>query len=102
MTDTIQGQEWLTKEVYKKALENGNVVMTAANHGRNGITQYNLYISTPDGLCSVRGHSSYWSKAKQCYWVTCWGTSRPLEIILSVGYSLGLDFHEIKQNWRFL
>lgn len=29
-------------------------------------------------------------------------TSRPLEIVLSIGYSLWLQFNEIKQNYRVL
>ena len=94
--------EWLTKTIYKNALAKGKVYMSANNHTRNGITEYKLYVKTKDGLTQVRGHSPYWSKRKQAYWVTCWGTSRPLEIILSVGYELGLEFHDIKQNWNFL
>lgn len=97
---------WLTKEIYKKALEEGRVYMSANNHTRSGITQYNLYIlnPTPDitGMVQVCGHSNYWSDAKQVYWVCAWGTSRPLEVILSVGYKLGLKFEEIRQKWIFI
>ena len=101
----MQESMWLTREIYQKALEGGRVVMTANNHTRNGITEYNLYIRDDCGRQRFRqlcGHSPYWSDKKGAYWVTCWGTSRPLEIILSVGSSLGLKFHEIKQNWTFL
>lgn len=97
---------WLTKEIYQQALKDGRVILTANNHTRNGITEYNLYIENPEpdmpGIRQVCGHSSYWSDNKRAYWVTCWGTSRPLEIILDVGYKLGLQFKEIEQNWRFL
>jgi len=97
---------WLTKEIYQQALVDGRVIMTANNHTRNGITEYNLYIQDPApdmlGLRQVCGHSQYWSNNKEAYWVTCWGTSRPLEVILSVGDSLGLKHSEMEQNWKFL
>ena len=94
--------EWLTRTLYKNALAKGKVYMSANNHTRNGITEYNLYIKTKNGMMRVVGHSPYWSDNKCAYWVTAWGTSRPLEVILSVGSSLGLKFHEIKQNWTFI
>ncbi|MDZ4246786.1 MAG: hypothetical protein U1D67_06690 [Dehalococcoidia bacterium] len=97
---------WLTKEVYQAALEEGRVYITGQNSGRNGVTMYKLYINKPTsdspGLAQVRGIGNYWSQKKNCYWVTAWGTSRELEIILNVGYALGLQFHDIKQNWRSL
>lgn len=102
-----EGSTWLTKAIYRKALREGRVYMTAQIRTSNGITGYNLYIAEVDKhhkvtLLHVYGHSGYWSKARQCYHVTCWGTSRPLEVILSVGYNLGLKFEDIKQNWNFL
>ena len=95
---------WITKTKYKNALKSGRVFMTTAMQGRNGVTGYNLYIKDAKGstmrlLC---GHSSYWSDKRRCYHCCAWGTSRPLEIILSVGYKLGLGFHEIEQNWNYM
>lgn len=99
---------WLTKTLFKNALKNNRVYMSAALQTRNGITGYNLYIkrktskNVNGGMWSVLGHSPYWSDKKQFYHVTAWGTSRPLEIILSIGYELGLKFGDIRQNWTFL
>ena len=98
---------WLTKGIYKKALKDGRVYMTTEMQtSRNGITGYNLYILNPSkdikGMAKVLGWSNYWSESKQCYHVCAWGTSRPLEVILTIGYKLGLRFEEIKQNWKFI
>lgn len=35
---------------------------------------------------------------KRAYTMACYGTSRPLEIILAYGYALGLDFNKIPQS----
>lgn len=91
------------KTRYKRALEAGRVFLTAENMTRNGITEYNLYMTTPKGkIEQITGNSVCWSETKHSYHVTAWGTSRPLEVILSVGYNLGLSFSEIKQNYRML
>jgi len=39
---------------------------------------------------------------KRAYCVSCYGTSRPLEIILNYGYNLGLSFKDIPQNQQIL
>ena len=93
---------WITKTIYKNALKKGNVYLSTAMQTRNGITGYNVYIKRPGEMRQVFGHSDYWSENKRCYHCTAWGTSRPLEIVLSIGYKLGLKFHDIKQNWNFL
>lgn len=99
---------WITKTIYKNALKNGNVFMSTELQTRKGVTGYNVYIKrrkighVPGGMWQLIGHSSYWSDAKRCYHCTAWGTSRPLEIILSIGESLGFRFGEIKQNWTYL
>jgi hypothetical protein len=93
---------WLTKRLYKQALKTGKVYLTLEIQTRNGVTGYNLYILKNGDMLKVCGHSPYWSDKKRCYHVTCWGTSRPLEVILSVGRSLGLRFHEMSQNYTVL
>ena len=95
---------WITKTLYKNALKAGRVFMSTAMQTRNGITGYNLYIqdAKDKSMRMVCGHSPYWSDKKRCYWVTCWGTSRPLEVILSVGNSLGLKHGDIRQNWNYM
>lgn len=92
---------WLTKTIYKNALKAGRVFLTSAKETRNGITGYNLYIIRKNRVWQVLGHSVYWSNPKRYYHVVAWGTSRTLEVILSVGYQLGLNFNEIKQNYNF-
>lgn len=89
----------ITAEEYKKALEERRVVLVGTNDRG---TYYDLYIIKNNELIPVRGIGSYWSKEKNCYWVTAQGTSRPLEIILSVGYALGLSFRDIKQRYIVL
>jgi len=95
---------WITKTRFKNALESNRVFMTSEMQTRNGVTGYNVYIKDAKGptMRQLLGHSSYWSDTKRCYHCTAWGTSRPLEIILSIGYELGLKFNQIKQSWTFL
>ena len=95
---------WITKTKYKNALKSGRVFMTAAMQGRNGTTGYNVYIKDAKGsaMRKLCGHSVYWSNKRRCYHCVAWGTSRPLEIILSIGYGLGLKFNDIKQNWNYM
>ena len=95
----------ITKTKFKNALESGRVYLsTEIQNSRNGITGYNVYVrDAKTGVMSkITGHSPYWSEKKWCYHCVAWGTSRPLEIILSIGYELGLDFHDIKQRWNYL
>lgn len=93
----------ITKQQYKKALENRKIDIVGIKCTRNGWTEFRVYRQTPHGHEEVRVETSpYWSKTKQAYWCTAWGTSRTLEIILSIGYELGLDFSEIRQRYNEL
>ena len=103
---------WLTKEIFKKALEEKRVYLTAALKTSKGITGYNVYILEVEDFINdippktdilwLCGHSPYWSDSKECYHCTAWGLSRPLEIILSIGYKLGLTFQEMPQTHRMI
>ena len=102
---------WLTKEVFKKALEEKRVYLTTELKTAKGITGYNVYILDIDhdlmepklkGMLWLCGHSPYWSNSKECYHCTAWGLSRPLEIILSIGYKLGLKFKEMPQTHQMI
>lgn len=86
------------KVEYKEALQNRNVVVVGLNETNNGVTKYKLLVNGNE----IEGLGSYWSDTNKCYHVTCIGTSRPLEIILTVVRSLGLKFDEIKQNYRVI
>jgi len=91
--------EWLTKEIFKKALEEKRVFTTTKIKTQKGITGYNLYLIKKNlDILWICGYSAYWSDNRECYHITACGTNRPLEIILSIGYNLGLKFHEIKQT----
>ena len=92
----------LTKRQFKTALEKGNVYMTEAMQTRNGTTGYNVYVMRSGKLHKVYGIGLYWNNSKGFYHCATFGTSRSLEIILDIGYSLGLEFDENRQNYRFI
>ena len=46
--------------------------------------------------------SAYYNDKDTNYKCVAWGTDRRLEIILSIGYALGLEFDEIKQNYKWV
>ena len=100
--DIVQDRKF--RVIYKKALEKGKVYIEGLNPGnRNGITKYNVYILNKDGSKKyIKGYGGYWSDNLDYYTCCVWGTSRPLEIILSIGYALGLNFSEIQQNYRII
>ena len=91
-----------TKEEFKQALDERRVIVTTAKETKNGITGYNVYIYKPEvkyyQYIFLHGMGPYWSEKKGYYHIVAWGTSRINEIILSIGYHLGLKFHEINQN----
>jgi hypothetical protein len=92
----------ITKDDFKKALDEKRVIITGALLTRNGWTGYNVYIINQPGgnfpFTMLSGMSPYWSEKKRFYHIVAWGTNRTLEIILSIGENLGLSFGEIKQS----
>ena len=97
------GSDWLTRAVYKRALETGKVYMVSNDKG----SQWKVYILRKGRngrmyMAHVYGHSSLWSGRYNAYHVTCIGMSRPLEIVLSIGYNLGMQEGDIRQNWTVL
>ena len=83
----------------KEFLKAEQYIFTIANITKNGITGWNFYLYSKKGdypFQRVAG-GAYWNAKKGYYQINAWGTDRRLEILLSVGYSLGLDFHDIKQ-----
>lgn len=85
----------ITKQEFLKAKE---YLFTCANKTSNGVTGYNFYLLDKKRNRKRVVGGDYWSGNKGYHWVTCWGTYRPLEILLSVGYKLGLKFHQIEQG----
>lgn len=94
---------------YKEQLEKGNifiVFIVGTKYTKNGWTEFKVYeLRHKKGIiyhfpinC---GKSPYWNEKKFLYKCTAWGTDRRLEIILSIGYSAGLSFAEIKQNYKW-
>lgn len=107
---------WLTKEIFKKALEERRVYLTTKiTTSRNDIIGYNVYIldigeldiglsyrPSPVQMLHVMGHSPLWSDSKECYHTTIWSTSRSKKIILSIGENLGLKSSEILQTHQMI
>jgi hypothetical protein len=50
----------------------------------------------------ARALSPYWSFRHECFHVCCYGTSRPLEIILGIGNALGIPWYSIHQDQQVL
>jgi hypothetical protein len=50
------------------------------------------------GPIPIDGIGAYWSKRMWCYHCNAIGASRILKITLSIGYALGLGFHDIPQR----
>ena len=85
---------------YRRALKSGRLNVVGVKQTSNGWTGFRLFAH--DGTQIVMHGSSYWSDTKGYYHCVAWGTDRRLEIVLSVGYALGLKFKEISQSYRWL
>lgn len=93
----------ITKTQYKWALEARKIYIIGTKFTRNGWTEFKVYRLAHNQLEPVIVEKSpYWSKTAYAYKCTAWGTSRVLEIILSIGYTLGLEFNEIHQRYNEL
>ncbi len=96
----------MMKEDYKKALEEGRIYIVGTKFTRNGWTHFDVYecknYGDTVGMERITVPSAYWRESTGDYACSAWGTSRTLEIILAIGYKLGLYFHDIKQNYRTL
>lgn len=94
----------MTKQQYKKALQERRIMIVGTKMTRNGWTEFDVYelLKRPNKYGSrmerVEVDCAY-SMENGGYKCVAWGTSRTLEIILSIGYKLGLDFNEIRQNY---
>ena len=84
----------ITKEEFLNA---DYYIFTINNITQNGITEWNLYLLKNNDFKRVVG-GSYWSESKNCYHISAWGLNRAWEILLQIGYSLGLKLEEINQN----
>lgn len=90
----------ITKEEYRQALIDGRCFIVTQN---NAETKFRVYYTKDNsGPIPIDGLGGYWSKRMYCYHCSAIGTSRVLEITLSIGYELGLTFHEIPQRMRVL
>lgn len=91
----------ITKDEYKKALEEKRILIHGCKYTRNGYTEFSVYEIKDNKLFDIDVPTASYH-AKNCfnlYKCSAWGTSRTLEIILAIGYELGLRFDEIKQNY---
>ncbi len=100
--------ENMNKETYKKALQDGRVIIVGCKYSqKNGWTGFKVYLVTKKGtLERIDGSDikgvGYWNEKGGYFKCGAWGTDRRLEIILSIGYALGLQFKDIRQNYQWL
>jgi hypothetical protein len=85
----------ITKEEFLRAK---NYIFTIANMTKNGITGFNFYLLNEDGTIRRVIGGSAWNEKKGYYHKTALGTDRKLEILFSIAYDLGLNFHDVEQN----
>lgn len=93
----------INKEEFIKAMEEKRVFVTGAIYTKNGWTGFRVFYvaKEPPFIREITG-GSLWRKMRGtwCHYVgALWGSSRVLEVILSVGRDLGLEFKEITQNY---
>ena len=89
----------ITKTEYRQALEQSKIVIVGSKFTSNGWTEFQVYRIHKNELQPIEVPNAGYHKNFNTYKCTAWGTSRELEIILAIGYELGLDFHEIKQRY---
>lgn len=92
----------ITKGEYKKALEAGKIYITGSKYTSNGWTQFKVWRLFKNKLIPIWVNCPYANEKNWDYRCVAFGTNRQLEIILSIGYELGLEFNEITQNYRLL
>lgn len=92
----------MTKLQYKKALEQGKIIIIGCKFTANGWTGFKVFRVNKNQIEPVIIKTAYWSEKGGYYKCNAWGTDRRLEIILSIGYQLGLKFNEIRQNYKWL
>jgi hypothetical protein len=85
---------------FKRAIKSGKINVVGVKQTSNGWTGFRLFMQDGTQICIQ--DSPYYSKTKGYYHCTAWGTDRRLEVVLSVGYALGLGFHDISQQYRWL
>lgn len=85
-------------------LPDNKIIITGNTYTRNGWTGFNVYLydsTNPNWWrCRLIELCPYWNKSRGEYKSNAWGTDRTLEVYLSIGYSLGLNFQEIKQSQK--
>lgn len=92
----------ITKEQYKKALEENRIVVSGTKYTSNGWTGFRVFEIKGNKLNEILIDCDYKSKKDWGYSCSGFGTNRILEIIIAIGYKLGLEFNEIKQNWQWV
>jgi dissimilatory sulfite reductase (desulfoviridin) alpha/beta subunit len=92
------------KKQYQKALEEGRIIIVGCKYSaKNGWVGFKVYEIYKNELVPIiEKEASYWNEKNGIYKCGAWGTDRRLEVILSIGYTLGLKFNEIKQNYKWL
>jgi hypothetical protein len=99
----------MTKNQFKKALERGSIVIVGVKYTKMGWTGFKVYEIKGNRMERIDPYTSknlasvgYWNEKGGYYKCNAWGTDRRLEIIINIGYTLGLKFSEIRQNYQWL
>ena len=93
----------MTKQKFKKILEQNKLYFAGTTYGRSGWTRFNAFYMSNNKLVPLWVEESlYWDKKHNCYNCLSIGSNRLVIILLDIGEKLGLEFTEIKQNYHFL
>lgn len=86
----------ITRQQYKKAIEQRRIFIVGTKYSRNGWTEFDVYEIRKNNLIRITvPNAGYYNKKNYNYKCTAWGTSRALEIFLAIGYELGLSFSDM-------
>jgi hypothetical protein len=84
----------ITKEEFLSA---DKYIFTSKMITKNGVTGWDFYLLKNGEFKRVIGGKT-WSDKKDCHRNTAWGVNRALDLLLAIGYDLGLKMEEIDQK----
>ena len=95
----------ITAEEFQQALNEDRIYVVGSYYNpTKGWTRFRIYMLKNDLMFPVvvPEASLYYKKNTGEYRCTTIGTSRPLEIIVSIAYALGIPIDKINQSWTNL
>jgi len=84
----ITPEEFLNAEKY---------IFTAEMITKNGVTGWNFYLLKNGEFKRVIGGDT-WNEKKKCHHNTAWGINRAFDLLVAIGYQLGIEHPENLQN----